>query len=40
MDVPAQVINGRTMIPVRAIAESFGATVEWDNTCKAVYINE
>lgn len=28
-DVPPQIINGRTMIPVRAVTEAFGATVEW-----------
>ena len=28
-DVPAQIINGRTMVPMRAIFENLGATVQW-----------
>ena len=30
MAVPAQIINGRTLVPVRAIAEAFDAEVGWD----------
>ena len=30
MDVPAKVINERTMIPVRAVTEALGCTVGWD----------
>lgn len=30
-DVPPQVIEGRTMVPMRKIFESLGATVKWDN---------
>ncbi|MBQ9429840.1 MAG: copper amine oxidase N-terminal domain-containing protein [Clostridia bacterium] len=30
LDVPAASRNGRTLLPVRFIAESFGATVAWD----------
>lgn len=30
LKVPAKIINGNTMIPVRFIGESFGATVYWD----------
>lgn len=29
-DVPPSLINGRTMVPLRAIFEALGATVEWD----------
>jgi hypothetical protein len=29
LDVPAKVINGRTLVPVRFISESFSKTVEW-----------
>ncbi len=29
-DVPAQTINGRTMVPIRTIFETMGAKVEWD----------
>lgn len=31
-DVPPQIINGRTMVPVRAIFEELGATVAWGNS--------
>jgi len=37
-DVPPQIINGRLMVPVRVIAESFGATVEWDVSTQTVKI--
>lgn len=30
LDVPAQIINDRTLVPLRAISESIGARVEWD----------
>ncbi|MEE1224720.1 MAG: copper amine oxidase N-terminal domain-containing protein [Clostridia bacterium] len=36
-DVPAQIINGRTMVPIRAIFESMGATVTWHEDTKAAY---
>ena len=30
MPVPAQIINDRTLVPLRAVAESLGAEVTWD----------
>lgn len=30
-DVKPQIINGRTMVPIRAIFEKMGATVQWDS---------
>lgn len=30
MDVPAQIMNDRTMVPIRAVAVAFGAEVAWD----------
>ncbi len=39
IDVPAEIINGRTMIPIRAIAEISGSKVDWDNTNWKVNIN-
>jgi hypothetical protein len=36
--VPAQLIEGYTMVPVRAVAESFGAKVDWNGTNKIVSI--
>jgi hypothetical protein len=38
LDVPAKIIGNRTMVPARAIAESFGASVEWDGKTKTVII--
>lgn len=35
-DVAPQIINDRTMVPLRAIFEALGATVEWDDTTKTV----
>lgn len=35
-DVPPQVINSRTMVPMRAIFEELGASVEWDATTKSI----
>ncbi|MGN0106443.1 MAG: stalk domain-containing protein [Hominilimicola sp.] len=39
LDVPAQLVDGRTLVPVRAVAESFGADVEWDGDTHTVTIN-
>jgi|GEM_PF-6984393 len=38
LDVPAQIVNDRTMVSARAVAESFGATVEWDESSRTVLI--
>jgi len=38
MDVPAQLINGRTMVPLRFIAEFFGAVVDWDGDTRGIEI--
>lgn len=35
-DVPPQIINGRAMVPLRAIFETMGADIEWDDTTKTV----
>jgi hypothetical protein len=37
-DVPAQIINGRTMVPLRVLSESIGAKVDWDNATKTVTV--
>lgn len=39
LDVPAQTIEGRTMVPARFVAESLGATVTWENATETVYIS-
>ena len=38
LDVPAELINDRTMVPVRAISESLGCNVDWDNENRVVVI--
>lgn len=38
LDVPAQLINGRTMVPLRFISENIGATVEWIAQTRTVSI--
>ena len=35
-DVQPQLINSRTMVPMRAIFEALGATVEWDEASQSV----
>lgn len=40
VDVPAQIVNDRTMVPARVIAEAFGATVEWNANGRTVLITE
>ncbi len=39
LDVPARLISDRTMVPVRAISESFDASVEWDGETQQVIIS-
>ncbi|MFD0869812.1 Copper amine oxidase N-terminal domain [Chlamydia abortus] len=37
-DVPAFIINGRTVLPLRLLAESLQATVSWDNKTQTAKI--
>lgn len=37
-DVPPQIIDGRTMVPIRAVAEALGCQVSWDGDQRAVII--
>ncbi len=39
-DVPSFVVNGRTLVPVRAIAESFDCKVVWDDATSTVLITQ
>lgn len=39
LDVPARLVDGSTFVPIRAVAESFGAMVEWDEDTKTIVIN-
>lgn len=38
LDVPAQIIKSRTMIPVRFVSEALGCEVSWDETNRIVSI--
>ena len=38
LDVPALIMNGRTLVPVRAISEAFGVYVEWDSETRTVLL--
>jgi len=38
LDVPPQIVDDRTLIPVRAVAEGLSATVGWDGDTKTVTI--
>lgn len=40
LDVPAQLINARTLVPVRAIAEAFGCNVDWNGNTQTVTIKD
>jgi hypothetical protein len=36
-DVHPQIVNGRILVPLRAIFEEMGAAVEWDDMTRTVY---
>ena len=38
LDVPPQIVNNRTLVPLRAIAEATGAEVEWIEATRTVVI--
>lgn len=38
MDAPPVIVNGRTFVPIRLVAETFGADVKWDGTTRTVTI--
>jgi len=38
LDVPAQIINGRTLLPIRAVLEAVGYYVDWDGTRRTVLV--
>lgn len=39
LDVPAKALNGRTLVPVRAVSEAFNADVDWDSARNRVVIS-
>ncbi len=38
MDVPATVVNGRTMVPLRFVSESLGAKVNYDSQSETITV--
>lgn len=38
LDVPAKIVNNRTLVPIRFLSESMGCTVNWDDTAMVVLI--
>ena len=38
IDAPAAIVNDRTLVPVRALAEGFGVTVDWDADTRTVIL--
>ena len=39
LDVPAQIIEGRTMVPIRFVSEALNAKVTWVPEKQSVYVN-
>jgi len=39
LDVPAKIIKGRTLVPVRAIAEGLGMSTDWNEAVSTVFLN-
>ncbi|ACI18144.1 anion ABC transporter anion-binding protein [Coprothermobacter proteolyticus DSM 5265] len=39
LDAPPYIKNGRTMVPIRAVTEPFGAKVDWDGATRTVIIS-
>ncbi|MCS7173427.1 MAG: copper amine oxidase N-terminal domain-containing protein [Armatimonadetes bacterium] len=39
LDVPAMVVRGRIMVPLRFVSEALGTVVEWDEAGRTVVIN-
>lgn len=38
IDAPAKIVNNRTLVPVRALAEGFGVKVDWDGATRTVIL--
>jgi len=39
LDVAPEIIDGRTMVPVRTVSEAFDAKVDWNNELQQVIID-
>ena len=40
LEAAPEIMNGRTMLPIRAVAEALGAAVDWDGESKTVVITD
>lgn len=40
LDVPAKIINGRTLVPVRFVADCFGVDVQWNGDIQRVILTK
>lgn len=40
LDVPARIVDGRTLVPLRFVSEALGATVAWDPAAYTVTITD
>ncbi len=40
IDPPAQILEGRTMVPLRFVGEAFGADVAWEGSTKTITITK
>ena len=40
LDVPAQLMNDRTMVPIRAVLESFGKQLYWNGDNNLIVIDD
>ena len=38
IDAPAEIVNGYTLIPIRAVIEPFGASLSWDESSSTINI--
>ena len=39
-DVPPQIVDGRTLVPLRTVADALGAQVDWDAATQSVIITQ
>jgi len=40
LDVPAKIVGGRTLVPVRFVSDCFDVHVDWDETMKQVVLTD
>lgn len=40
LDVPAQIVDGRTLIPLRAVSQALGKKVEWNGSTSTALISD